>query len=222
MFDRLPAKTAIFCFALMAASLSLSGYLARGGVERAVGGLEEAALPGPGPALTKRPTLTEEIELSGLADIPEVAALLSAEQGTHPGDPLEPAPGTDEPRPKDWVYPAFDTPAQGLHGPPLAATPRSVRVRFVDESGRSLDPLTVHSIQSNPDDGIAVEAFRATEDGATWTVGSPSITAGEEVIFAFTASVNGLPNVGELVISEVAHAPASAPEHCVVLRPQPR
>lgn len=100
--------------------------------------------------------------------------------------------GEEEPertRPPGWVYPAFDEPAEGLHGPPATELPRNVSFQLVNEDGDPLDVDDVAVFERTVDGEVKLSPYRSGDEA--WSFGVRGIMTGSRAYFRVQVRMEG-------------------------------
>lgn len=198
MFERIPLKGPILIYAALAVGLAGIAHVASRQMGRLLG-VKDAASGALTVAELEQSALAPFLPLAG--SDPSVVTEALAEGA--PADGVSDADGADGAddgrRPPGWTYPAFapGDDRDGRHNalssigaaPPhgRGPSPRNVIVHLCDDLGAPL-LVDVVSIEQTGADGRATpNAYRFTEDGARWTIGSPALTPGAGARFTVRA-----------------------------------
>lgn len=207
MTDSLPARPAIGMFALAALALATAGRFAERGVEGArrlsdpaEAGGEQAILDlleqeGANP--TARTLAQLALASSGGLGL-EVESIETAEE-PHP----ESAEAVRARRPEGWVYPAFEAPERGLHGPAAAPRPRNLEMTLVGPVGEPFEPESLEAVQNGPDGRFELRGHSGHAAPGHWVLGTPALTTGEAASFELRAVQGGEEWVGVFDLMDV-------------------
>ncbi|MEM8712916.1 MAG: hypothetical protein AAGG01_18345 [Planctomycetota bacterium] len=126
--------------------------------------------------------------------------------GGLPGDGAGQEEEQERKRPPGWVYPAFDKPAEGLHGPPASELPRNVSFRLQDGAGEPLDAADVEVFERTVDGEIELSPYRS--ESGVWTFGVRGIMTGSRAFFRIQVPGEGTaePVSRTLVLDDVGTA----------------
>lgn len=215
MTTSMPAGPAIGLFAIAAAALAATGRLTEKGIDSAQQLASGAVRPADSALAEALGGASADPDLAELVDAgllpPEFARPVAGTGNAGPGA----AAAADQGRPPGWVYPAFEEPEAGLHGPGAAPRPRNIRLTLVGLLGEPFDPARLTAVQNGPDGRHELFGHRAhvtlpeergegprTVEGL-WILGSPSLTSGRAASFEVRAERDGEPWVGEFDLFEV-------------------
>ena len=103
-----------------------------------------------------------------------------------------------------WSYPAFDMPAEGLHGPPATPLPRNVTFELVDVSGEPLVLESIEVFEQTVNGRPQVFPYRTEETEAGWTFGIRQLMTGMRAYFIVRGYRDGQALEGTLELARLS------------------
>ncbi len=122
-------------------------------------------------------------------------------------------------RPAGWVYPAFDAPAEGLHGAPATDLPRNIHFQVVDEIGMPLPYDALRVYEQTINGPVEVAPYCASAIAAEWTFGVRRLMTGSTAYFLVETEVDGQTLGGTLRLEDI-HAEIDVDAGRVHLKPK--
>lgn len=107
-------------------------------------------------------------------------------------------------RPPGWVYPEFDMPAEGLHGPPATELPRNISFQLVDDKGMPMAYDAIQVFEQTVSGLVELHPYPTKQDGkqdgAEWSFGIRRLMTGATAYFLVEAEHEGQRRVGTVTL----------------------